>query len=277
MFEQRRAEHDAEHAVDGDQRNRIRERPGSAGNRQMLADQLQLRSKPIKTRLRTIETPTEPRQPRRFEKNRNMPSAIASGLPLARHTGVQPGFTSQLPAGPFARNMRSCSPPKVRTCSATPRDSRRSRSIPASTGRTSGTTYERWAADVPDDFRFSVKMPKSLTHEQCLEDSGTALTQFLLEIKGLGRKLGCVLVQLPPGLAYEPRTVESFFAALRARHRGAGGVRAAASHVVYRRRRSPARGARRRPRRGRSVLRRRRRPALRLGAGRRTSGCTARR
>ena len=81
-------------------------------------------------------------------------------------------------------------------------------------------TYERWAADVPDDFRFSVKMPKSLTHEQCLEDRGTALTQFLLEIKGLGRKLGCVLVQLPPGLAYEPRTVESFFAALRARHRG---------------------------------------------------------
>ncbi len=81
-------------------------------------------------------------------------------------------------------------------------------------------TYERWAADVPDDFRFSVKMPKSLTHEHCLEDRGAPLTQFLHEIKGLGRKLGCVLVQLPPGLAYEPRTVESFFAALRARHRG---------------------------------------------------------
>ena len=81
-------------------------------------------------------------------------------------------------------------------------------------------TYERWAADVPDGFRFSVKMPKWLTHEQCLEDIGTALTQFLFEIKGLGRKLGCVLVQLPPGLAYDPRTAESFFGALRARHRG---------------------------------------------------------
>jgi uncharacterized protein YecE (DUF72 family) len=30
-----------------------------------------------------------------------------------------------------------------------------------------------------------------------------------------------VLVQLPPGLAYDPRTVESFFGALRARYRGA--------------------------------------------------------
>jgi uncharacterized protein YecE (DUF72 family) len=81
-------------------------------------------------------------------------------------------------------------------------------------------TYERWAAAVPDDFRFSVKMPKWLTHEQCLEDSGIALTQFLRETRGLGQKLGCVLVQLPPGLAYDPRTVESFFSALRARHRG---------------------------------------------------------
>lgn len=81
-------------------------------------------------------------------------------------------------------------------------------------------TYERWAASVPARFRFSVKMPKWLTHERGLEDTGDALKQFAREIGGLGRKLGCVLVQLPPGLAYDPRTVEAFFAALRARHRG---------------------------------------------------------
>lgn len=81
-------------------------------------------------------------------------------------------------------------------------------------------TYERWAASVSDRFRFSVKMPKWLTHEQCLEDTGTELSRFLREISGLGSKLGCVLVQLPPGLAYDPRTVESFFTALRARYRG---------------------------------------------------------
>lgn len=81
-------------------------------------------------------------------------------------------------------------------------------------------TYERWAGSVCDRFRFSVKMPKWLTHERCLEDTGPRLSQFLREISGLGRKLGCVLVQLPPGVAYDPRTVETFFTALRARYRG---------------------------------------------------------
>ena len=82
-------------------------------------------------------------------------------------------------------------------------------------------TYERWAKSVPARFRFAVKMPKWLTHEACLEDTGAPLAQFVDEIGGLGRKLGCVLVQLPPGLAYDPRTVETFFARLRARYRGA--------------------------------------------------------
>src|ERR1043165_3436605 len=57
-------------------------------------------------------------------------------------------------------------------------------------------TYERWAEAVPAHFRFSVKMPKWLTHESCLEDTGAQLSQFLKEIGGLGKKLGCVLVQL---------------------------------------------------------------------------------
>ena len=81
-------------------------------------------------------------------------------------------------------------------------------------------TYERWAAAVPQDFRFAVKIPKWLTHDHYLENTGTELTAFLREIGGLGKKLGCVLVQLPPGLAYDPRTVEAFFGALRARYRG---------------------------------------------------------
>ncbi|HYE88869.1 MAG TPA: DUF72 domain-containing protein [Vicinamibacterales bacterium] len=82
-------------------------------------------------------------------------------------------------------------------------------------------TYERWAASVPKRFTFAVKMPKWLTHECALQDTGDALSAFVREIAGLGGKLGCVLVQLPPSLAYDPRTVERFFTALRRRHRGA--------------------------------------------------------
>lgn len=81
-------------------------------------------------------------------------------------------------------------------------------------------TYEKWASSVPARFRFAVKAPKLLTHEECLEETGGPLKQFVGEIAGLGHKLGCVLVQLPPGLAYDPRTVETFFAAFRARYRG---------------------------------------------------------
>jgi uncharacterized protein YecE (DUF72 family) len=82
-------------------------------------------------------------------------------------------------------------------------------------------TYQRWADSVPDGFRFSVKAPKLLTHEHGLENTGDALRAFLGEIAGLGEKLGCVLVQLPPSLAYDPRAVESFFTALRRRYHGA--------------------------------------------------------
>ena len=81
-------------------------------------------------------------------------------------------------------------------------------------------TYERWAKSVPAKFRFAVKAPKLLTHDYGLEETGEPLAQFVDEIGGLGKKLGAVLVQLPPGLAYEPRTVETFFARLRARYRG---------------------------------------------------------
>jgi uncharacterized protein YecE (DUF72 family) len=81
-------------------------------------------------------------------------------------------------------------------------------------------TYEKWAKSVPPAFRFAVKAPKFLTHECGLEETGEPLAQFVHQIGGLGRKLGCVLVQLPPGLAYDPRTVETFFTALRARYKG---------------------------------------------------------
>ena len=81
-------------------------------------------------------------------------------------------------------------------------------------------TYEKWAKSVPARFRFAVKAPKLLTHEYGLAETGEPLSRFADEISGLGKKLGCVLVQLPPSLAYEPRTVETFFASFRARYRG---------------------------------------------------------
>jgi uncharacterized protein YecE (DUF72 family) len=74
------------------------------------------------------------------------------------------------------------------------------------------STYQRWAASVPPDFRFSVKVPKTITHQARLIDCGDLLTRFADEIAGLGERRGPVLVQLPPSLAFDAEVADIFFA-----------------------------------------------------------------
>jgi uncharacterized protein YecE (DUF72 family) len=78
-------------------------------------------------------------------------------------------------------------------------------------------TYARWRDSVPESFRFSVKVPKTITHGLRLREAGDLLATFLAEAAGLEEKLGCFLVQLPPSLSFEPAVVASFFADLRSR------------------------------------------------------------
>jgi uncharacterized protein YecE (DUF72 family) len=72
-------------------------------------------------------------------------------------------------------------------------------------------TYERWAASVPDGFRFAVKLPRMITHERRLCDCGDLLRRFADEIAGLGGKRGPVLVQLPPSLRFDHDVAKVFF------------------------------------------------------------------
>jgi uncharacterized protein YecE (DUF72 family) len=78
-------------------------------------------------------------------------------------------------------------------------------------------TYERWAQSTPSSFRFAVKMPKAVTHEQRLADCGALLDRFVAEVTGLGDRLGVLLLQLPPTLALERRVAGGFFRNLRKR------------------------------------------------------------
>ena len=78
------------------------------------------------------------------------------------------------------------------------------------------STYTRWAASVPADFRFAVKVPKAITHTARLENTGGLIAGFLSEVGGLGEKLGCLLVQLPPSLAFKPKVARGFFEDFRA-------------------------------------------------------------
>jgi uncharacterized protein YecE (DUF72 family) len=84
----------------------------------------------------------------------------------------------------------------------------------------SAATYQRWAASVPDSFRFAVKIPKLVTHDRALTRARDPLVRFIDEIAGLGTKLGPLLLQLPPSFAFEPRRVGRFLDVLRRLHGG---------------------------------------------------------
>ena len=82
------------------------------------------------------------------------------------------------------------------------------------------STYARWADATPAHFRFSVKLPRAITHDQRLLRTRRLLEAFLAETSGLKKKRGPLLVQLPPSLAFETRLVGRFFTLMRALHTG---------------------------------------------------------
>ncbi len=75
-------------------------------------------------------------------------------------------------------------------------------------------TCAQWAAEVPREFRFAVKMNRTITHYSRLRDPGL-LDAFFASVNGLGDKLAVVLVQLPPTLAYDETIAGNFFRRLR--------------------------------------------------------------
>jgi uncharacterized protein YecE (DUF72 family) len=77
------------------------------------------------------------------------------------------------------------------------------------------SSYEAWHDATPDDFVFSVKGPKEITHTRRLKDVGTPLANFFASgVLALRDKLGPVLWQLPPQLAFDAAQVDAFFAML---------------------------------------------------------------
>lgn len=72
-------------------------------------------------------------------------------------------------------------------------------------------TYVRWRESVPESFRFSVKVPKRITHELRMKEIDAELRRFMEEAGHLEHKLGCLLVQLPPSLRYDAPSAERFF------------------------------------------------------------------
>ncbi|MDN5748503.1 MAG: DUF72 domain-containing protein [Pseudonocardia sp.] len=90
-------------------------------------------------------------------------------------------------------------------------------------------SYRAWAAETPEDFVFSVKGPRFVTHLKQLRDVGTPVANFLASgVLALGPKLGPLLWQLPPRMRFDRDRLAAFLdllphstraaAALAARH-----------------------------------------------------------
>ena len=79
----------------------------------------------------------------------------------------------------------------------------------------SPTLFGRWEADTPDDFVFALKGPRYITHMLKLKNAEPALANFFASgVLRLDRKLGPILWQLPPTLAFDAENLATFFALL---------------------------------------------------------------
>jgi uncharacterized protein YecE (DUF72 family) len=81
------------------------------------------------------------------------------------------------------------------------------------------STYARWSETVPEDFRFSAKVPKLITHQKRLQNTSDDLTTFMADVKALGDKLEVLLIQLPPTLKCDPEIATTFFEEFRSHTR----------------------------------------------------------
>ena len=65
------------------------------------------------------------------------------------------------------------------------------------------STYEKWAKDVPDDFQFTIKLTRDITHAKELQGDLSCMNNFLHAAGGIGRKKGCLLIQFPGKISLE--------------------------------------------------------------------------
>jgi uncharacterized protein YecE (DUF72 family) len=67
-----------------------------------------------------------------------------------------------------------------------------------------------WAKEVPDNFTFTLKAPRRITHEMRLRDAAEAAADFCEAASALKSKLGVLLFQLPPFLKRDVARLEDF-------------------------------------------------------------------
>ncbi|MGH2447779.1 MAG: DUF72 domain-containing protein [Chloroflexota bacterium] len=82
-------------------------------------------------------------------------------------------------------------------------------------GSPAPSRVDAWKQATPDSFRFAAKLPRSITHDRRLIQAGAEVDEFTAVMQRLGRKLGPLLIQLPPDFRWDERpSLEQFLPSL---------------------------------------------------------------
>jgi len=65
------------------------------------------------------------------------------------------------------------------------------------------TTFEKWYNESPDNFIFSIKASRYITHVKKLNEPEEPVKRFFSSAEGIKDKAGVILFQLPPGMKYD--------------------------------------------------------------------------
>lgn len=65
------------------------------------------------------------------------------------------------------------------------------------------STVVNWAENVPDNFQFTFKVSKTITHVKELNFAVKDVDDFIKTVENIGDKKGCLLAQFPPSLKIE--------------------------------------------------------------------------
>src|SRR5258705_11370765 len=72
----------------------------------------------------------------------------------------------------------------------------------------------RWSEEVPENFVFTLKAPRRITHEKRLREAESDVAEFARRAAALGDKLGVLLFQLPPFLRKDLPRLRDFLGVL---------------------------------------------------------------
>lgn len=73
-------------------------------------------------------------------------------------------------------------------------------------------SFQLWFDETPDDFQFSIKCPRYITHIRRLKDVKNPMANFFASgVLNLRHKIGTFLWQLPPSFRFDEERLEEFF------------------------------------------------------------------